>query len=207
MIGKFRPRCKLTVASSWIPTSKKSPISFAALNVSIWPQWNISNAPSIYTTLSPAFRARAPPENCSSLLVVGKNVDTRVNGWLTLDPAASDKTVSPLSDDDARRGSGTLAGESSLSCDGDASPFMLELSPFSTGCPSKWWLRVQSNILPTISVEETPSVLLMVLNLPAVFTAAYASFPSAPIQGSSPCTMKSILYSLMSLSKKPSLTS
>eukprot|EP00982_Pelagococcus_subviridis_P012469 31176-Pelagococcus_subviridis.AAC.20 len=45
------------------------------------------------------------------------------------------------------------------------------------------------SILPTMSVVETPSVLLIVLNLPSRFGAAYASEPSGSRHGSSPCTM------------------
>jgi hypothetical protein len=43
----------------------------------------------------------------------------------------------------------------------------------------------------TMSVVETPSVRLIILNLPARLGASYASVPSGSRHGSSPCTMKS----------------
>lgn len=44
--------------------------------------------------------------------------------------------------------------------------------------PLMWWSFVISSMRPTMSVVETPSVRLNILNLPMDFVYAYTSFPS-----------------------------
>mmetsp|Transcript_2181 Transcript_2181/g.14452 ORF Transcript_2181/g.14452 Transcript_2181/m.14452 type:complete len:283 (+) Transcript_2181:5516-6364(+) len=77
MMGRCAPRWAETSSSGWIPTMRKSPNFLASLRMSTCPGWNMSKAPSMYTTLSPGLAVLAL-ENWRILLDVGRKLDTDV---------------------------------------------------------------------------------------------------------------------------------
>mmetsp|Transcript_13728 Transcript_13728/g.18862 ORF Transcript_13728/g.18862 Transcript_13728/m.18862 type:complete len:290 (-) Transcript_13728:272-1141(-) len=179
-MGWLRPRFASITSSGWIPTNRKSPRARAAFSTATCPAWNMSKAPSKKTMVAPESGWR-PEENWTKRREVGRKWETRVAAG-----GGSGRGMEAQGSWDLGVSGGEPV-EKGEQFEQNSSRWEAWRLAFSGG------LLTHIRSLPTRSVVETPSVRLMVTNLPRRFTCAYASVPSGSRQGSSPCTMTSIL--------------
>mmetsp|Transcript_4371 Transcript_4371/g.15164 ORF Transcript_4371/g.15164 Transcript_4371/m.15164 type:complete len:227 (-) Transcript_4371:529-1209(-) len=162
-MGWCGPRVSVTTSSLWIPTRIKSPSSRAALSASMWPAWNMSKTPGTYTMRSFGPGARQL-ENCMMRREVGQKCDSCVFFDVD-DTVAAPEVDGVVCSSCEAECAGKLSYESPtliFFCKGEG------LSDHSgSGCA-----RVLRSMRPTMSVLETPSVLLIILKRPSFLAAA-----------------------------------